>query len=55
MAIGREKGFESFINRKLIWPFLLGLDAKQFTASIYEWDGEMDRNSFDYEQLQKDA
>lgn len=55
LTYGREKGFDSFINRKLIWPFLLGLDSTQLSGSIYDWDGEMDKNSTDYEQLQKDA
>ena len=55
MTYGREKGFENFLNRKLIWPYLLELDIEQLNSSIYEWDGEMDRNSPDFEQLQKDA
>jgi hypothetical protein len=33
----------------------LGLDSTQLSSSIYDWDGEMDKNSTDYEQLQKDA
>ena len=43
------------MNRKQIWPFLLELDSEQLKDSIYEWDGEMDHNSSDYDQLQKDA
>lgn len=52
---GRTRGFGTFLNRKLIWPFLLGLGAEALGSSIYEWEGELDRNSADYEQLQKDA
>lgn len=48
LSYGRERGFENFLNRKQIWPFLLGLDAEQLSNSIYEWDGEMDRNSPDF-------
>ena len=55
LGYGREKGFETFLNRKLIWPFLLGLNTEALGSSIYEWEGELDKNSPDYEQLQKDA
>lgn len=29
LDIGRTKGFGNFINRKLIWPFLLQLDSNK--------------------------
>lgn len=52
---GRTKGFQNFLNRKTIWPFLLKVDLGSMSGGVFEWDGEMDRNSSDYEQLQKDA
>jgi hypothetical protein len=55
LGYGREKGFQNFINRKLIWPFLLGINTEELGNSIYEWEGQLDKNSSDYEQLQKDA
>lgn len=56
LEIGREQGFENFINRKLIWPFLLNIDNRKINETpVYEWKGGMNKNSVDYEQLQKDA
>jgi hypothetical protein len=45
LTYGREKGFENFINRKLIWPFLLGINPETLGNSIYEWEEELDKNS----------
>ena len=56
LEIGKTKGFGNFINRKLIWPFLLQLDANKIKqAPMFEWKGGMSRTSNDFDQLQKDA
>lgn len=56
LELGRRQGFDNFINRKQIWPFLLELDSKKLKDTpVFEWKGGLSRNSFDFEQLQKDA
>ncbi len=46
--MGRTQGFQNYLNRKTIWPFLLKVDIGSMSGSLFEWDGEMDRNSSDY-------
>jgi hypothetical protein len=48
LTYGRERGFENFINRKLIWPFLMELQFDNLNNSAFEWKGSMDRNSNDF-------
>lgn len=39
LEYGRTKGFQNFLNRKTIWPFLLKVDPTSMSGSHFEWDG----------------